>query len=122
MNSPHLSLEGALVYFKLTGWSFPEDGAPPTRRYEAMTKAESHALPQPLFHEPVFGEGEVTPDPTGFIEPHPSDKELFKKVESLLKTQVVGFEKARMAPDALFALTRAFGARGADVVQKINDA
>jgi hypothetical protein len=50
-----------------------------------MARSHSHPLPQPLFHEPVFGEGTASPDPTGFIAPHPPDKDLYKQVEELLK-------------------------------------
>jgi hypothetical protein len=69
-----------------------------------MARSESHPLPQPLFHEPVFREGKVSADPTGFIKPHESDKALYKEVENLLKTAVVGFDKSRAAPDELFPL------------------
>jgi hypothetical protein len=87
-----------------------------------MPRPTSHSLPQPLFHEPVFGEGKVTPDPTGFIEDHPSDKALYQQVEELLKTEVVGFEKSRVGPNALYTLAKALGARGSDVVDEINKA
>jgi hypothetical protein len=88
----------------------------------AMPRAETHELPQPLFHEPVFGDGTVSPDPTGFIEPHPSDKALYKEVENLLKTAVVGFDQSRVAHDDLYTLAQAMGARGADVVKEIKKA
>lgn len=87
-----------------------------------MPRSVSHTLPDPVFHEPVFGEGTVTPDPTGFIQPHPSDKALYKEVENLLKTKVVGFNKSRLEPDGLYPLTEAFGARGPDVVAAIEKA
>src|SRR5262245_59441902 len=87
-----------------------------------MSRSESHPLPQPLFHEPVFSEGKVTPDPTGFMEEHPSDKELYREVENLLKTQVVDFNESRVGPDELFPLAKALGARGPNVVQEIEKA
>jgi Calcineurin-like phosphoesterase len=87
-----------------------------------MPRAESQALPQPLFHEPVFGEGKVTPDPTGFIEAHPSDTALYKQVEKLLTTAVVGFDPSRIGPDELYPLAEAYGARGPDIVKEIEKA
>jgi hypothetical protein len=89
---------------------------------KSMARSESHPLPQPLFHEPVFGEGKVSADPTGFIKPHESDKALYKEVENLLKTAVVGFDKSRAAPDELFPLAKAFGEPGADIVREIEKA
>ncbi len=87
-----------------------------------MPRADSHPLPQPLFREPVFGDGKVSPDPTGFIKNHPSDKQLYKEVEKLLKTQVVGFAKSRIGDDGLYTLAQALGARGKDVVGEITKA
>jgi hypothetical protein len=87
-----------------------------------MPRAESHALPNPLFHEPVFGEGKVTPDPAGFVQPHESDKELYKEVAKLLTTDVVGFDESRVPPNALYSLAEAYGERGPDVVKEIEDA
>ena len=87
-----------------------------------MPRAVSHALPQPLFQEPVFGERTITTDPTGFVETHPSDRALYREVENLLKTSVVGFDKSRVGPDELYELSDAYGARGPDVVAKIKAA
>jgi hypothetical protein len=87
-----------------------------------MPRAVSHPLPQPLFQEPVFGEGKVTPDPTGFIVEHPSDTELYRELGNLLKTEVVGFAKSRVAPDALYTLAQALGARGPDIEKQIKKA
>ena len=87
-----------------------------------MPRSESHPLPQPLFHEPVFGDGHVTADPTGFIQEHASDKALYQEVENLLKTAVVGFDQSRIGPDQLYRLGDAFGQRGADVVKEIEKA
>jgi hypothetical protein len=87
-----------------------------------MPRAEDHPLPQPQFQEPAFSEGKPTPDPTGFIVEHPSDKEQYAEVDKLLKTQVVGFPQSRVAPDALYGLEQALGARGPSVVKQIRDA
>jgi Calcineurin-like phosphoesterase len=87
-----------------------------------MPRSLSHALPQPVFHEPFFGEGKVTPDPTGFIKNHPSDTATYKEVQNLLKTAVVGFEQSRVAADAVYSLAEAYGARGTDVVKEIEKA
>lgn len=87
-----------------------------------MTRADSHRLPQPLFQEPIFAEGKASPDPTGFVEDHPSDAALYREVGNLLKTKVVGFPQSRVAPDALFSLADAYGARGDAVVKAITEA
>ena len=87
-----------------------------------MPRSQSHALPQPLFHEPVFGDGVVTPDPTGFVKAHPSDSALYKQIGNLLKTEVVGFAKSRVADDQLYTLANAYGERGPDVVKEIETA
>jgi hypothetical protein len=87
-----------------------------------MPRSAGQALPNPVFHEPVFGDGKITHDPTGFIEDHPSDKELYKEVANLLKTQVVGFQKSRGGPDELYTLQEALGSRGRDVVGEIKKA
>jgi hypothetical protein len=76
----------------------------------------------PVFNEPVFNEGTPTADPTDFKVFHTNDKEIYKQVEELLKTQVVSFKKSRAADDGLFALADAFGAHGQDVVNAITHA
>lgn len=87
-----------------------------------MARSESHPLPQPLFQEPVFDDGKVSADPTGFIVDHPSDNDVYKEIENLLKTKVVGFEKSRIGPDEQYTLSQALGARGQDVVSEIEKA
>lgn len=87
-----------------------------------MPRADTHRLSQPMFQEPIFSEGTVTPDPTGFVEDHPSDAKLYREVEKLLKTKVVGFPKSRIAPDALYSLADAYGARGDAVTKAITEA
>jgi hypothetical protein len=87
-----------------------------------MPRARSPQLSQPVFHEPVFGDGKASPDPTGFIHPHPSDTQVYNEIEDLLKTKVVGFDRARGNPSDLYTLAQAYGARGADVVKEIEAA
>jgi hypothetical protein len=89
---------------------------------KSMTRSESHPLPQPLFQEPVFDDGKVSADPTGFVVDHPSDDDVYKEIENLLKTKVVGFEKSRIGPDEQYTLSQALGARGPDVVSEIEKA
>ena len=79
-------------------------------------------VPQPVFHEPNFGEETPTPDPTGFTTQHPSDTAVFDEVKDLLKKDVVGFEKSRGADDDLLQLEHAYGSHGAQVVQRIEHA
>ncbi len=87
-----------------------------------MSNASGYSLPNPIFHEPTFSEGQVTPDPKGFLEPHPSDAALYKEVDKLLTKQVTAFPKSRMAPDALLSLADVYGDRGADVTAAITTA
>jgi hypothetical protein len=87
-----------------------------------MPRREVHQLDEPIFHEPSFGEGKVLPDPTGFEVEHPSDNNIYKQVESLLKTEVVGFDKSRLPPDGLFSLADAYGSRGRKILQTITEA
>ncbi|GAB0118766.1 hypothetical protein Acid7E03_28380 [Acidisoma sp. 7E03] len=49
-----------------------------------MPQRKAPPLKEPIFHEPVFGEGKVLPDPTGFEIEHPSDNATYKQIESLL--------------------------------------
>lgn len=76
-------------------------------------------LPQPLFNEPVFSEGNPTPDPTQFKQPHPSDTQQYKAIQNLLKKDVVGFSASRGKPGDLFELAAALGPHGPEVVQGI---
>ena len=79
-------------------------------------------LSQPLFHEPVFSEGVSSLDQSGFSKPHPSDKELYKQIQNLLKKDVVSFDQSRAADQDVFKLQDAFGAHGTQIVQGIQNA
>ena len=83
--------------------------------------AHSH-LPHPVFHEPVFGEEGVLPDPTGFSTEHPSDSELYNQIEDLLKTEVVAVPPSRIAPDQMFSLADAYGSHGSQIREIIERA
>jgi hypothetical protein len=94
-----------------------------TRERVNIMPREAHTrLPQPVFHEPNFGEEVSTPDPTGFETQHPSDNAVYNEVKDLLKKDVVSFEKSRGADDDLFQLEHAYGSHGAQLVQKIKNA
>jgi Calcineurin-like phosphoesterase len=103
----------------------PNKSAPASRRAARQARASndsSTALPAPVFHEPVFNEGQFLPDPTGFSTPHDekSDNALYKKLGDLLKTDVVSFDKARGKPSDLLALSDAYGPHGPEVIGIIN--
>jgi hypothetical protein len=83
-------------------------------------KQAHSALSQPIFQEPVFSEGTFVADPTGFTTQHPDDNALYQELGNRLKKDVVGVPKMRGAPDALFTLADAYGPRGAQVVDIIN--
>ncbi len=74
---------------------------------------------RPLFDEPVFSEGVVTPDPSHFSTRHPSDNAEYKTIEQLLFKDVVGFDKSRITPQEVYGLASAFGPAGPQVVQQI---
>jgi hypothetical protein len=84
-----------------------------------MARGASTRLPQPIFHEPIFGEDTATADPTGFLTRHPSDTQLYKQIGDLSKKDVVKIPPSRAADDALFTLAEAYGKHGADVVSAI---
>jgi hypothetical protein len=72
--------------------------------------------------QPIFDEGNVTPDPTRFKTAHPSDTQLYKEIQSLLTKDVVGFNASRLPNDGLFSLQDAYGAHGAEMVKQITAA
>jgi Calcineurin-like phosphoesterase len=85
-------------------------------------QATNDPLVQPVFHEPNFDEGVSSADPPGFLRPHASDTAVYKQIENLLKKDVVGFEKSRVADGDLFSLRDAYGSHGDQIVQQIEDA
>lgn len=87
-----------------------------------MSTSASTALPQPVFREPVFNEATKTVDPSGFLTPHPSDQDLYKSIQNLLKKDVVSFDKSRSADDDLVQLSEIYGAHGPELMKQINDA
>jgi len=78
----------------------------------------SHAL----FSEPTFNEEAKTIDPAGFLTPHPSDKELYNEVSSLLSKQTTTFDKSRMPDSESMSLKSVYGQHGAEVIDQINNA
>jgi hypothetical protein len=87
-----------------------------------MARGASTRLPQPIFHEPVFGEDAKTGDPTGFQTKHPSDTQLYKQIGDLAKKDVVKVPPSSAANDALYTLAEAYGSHGTDVVSAITKA
>jgi hypothetical protein len=82
-----------------------------------MPRSNAFPLPQPLFDEPVFTQGQPTPDPTRFKVPHPSDAKLYAEVQQLLYEDVVGIPVSRVAPNALYSLETVWGPHGPEIVQ-----
>ena len=74
---------------------------------------------QPIFDEPVFGEGVASPDPSHFSTRHPSDSAQYKAIDDLLRKAVVSFDKSRAKPGDVYSLAEALGPHGAGVVQQI---
>ena len=84
-----------------------------------MARTARSRLPQPVFHEPIFGEDGSMPDPTGFSTAHPSDSALYQQIGDLSKKDVVAVPKSRIADDQMFGLADAYGSHGPQIVKKI---
>ena len=89
-----------------------------------MARDAATHLPQPIFHEPIFGEDGSSPDPGGFLTAHSSaaDNETYKKIGDLSKKDVVPIPPSRDPKDALFELAKAYGGHGKAVTDKITEA
>jgi hypothetical protein len=87
-----------------------------------MPRAARTRLPQPVFHEPIFGEDGSLPDPTGFSTTHPSDTALYRQIGDLAKKDVVAVPKSRIGDDKMFDLAEAYGSHGPQIVKKITGA
>ena len=79
-------------------------------------------LAEPLFSEPVFNEGQVTPDPAYFHTPHPSDSPLYAQLQRLHGIKARSFRKSRAADGDLFPLAPALGSLGPGKVASIQAA
>src|SRR5438132_6414887 len=88
----------------------------------AMPRTAHLHLPQPVFHEPIFGEEGTLPDSTGFSTQHPSDTDLYNQIGNLLKTEVVPVPPSRIATDQMFSLVDAYGSHGPQIKQIIEHA
>ncbi len=87
-----------------------------------MARSASTRLPQPVFHEPIFGEDVATADPSGFLTRHGSDTQLYEQIGDLAKKDVVKVPPSRAADDALYTLAEAYGQHGAAVASAITGA
>ena len=87
-----------------------------------MARPARTQLPQPVFHEPIFGEDGSLPDPTGFSTAHPSDTALYQQIGDLAKKDVVAVPKSRIGDDKMFDLAEAYGSHGPQIVKKITGA
>jgi Calcineurin-like phosphoesterase len=72
--------------------------------------------------QPIFNEGNLTPDPKRFKIKHDSDKQQYKEVEKLLRKDVVSFDPSRAQPGDVFRLEDALGPHGPEIVQGIKSA
>ena len=87
-----------------------------------MARAARTKLPQPVFHEPIFGEDGSLPDPTGFSTKHGSDNALYKQIGDLTTKDVVPIPKSRIADDKMYSLSEAYGSHGPEIVKRITAA
>lgn len=90
----------------------------------AKTSARPKVTPlaRAIFNEPTFNEATQTVDPSGFLQPHPSDKELYHQISSLLTKETVAFDKSRMPDGQSMKLQDVYGPHGPDVLQHIQSA
>lgn len=72
--------------------------------------------------QPVFNEGNITPDRTRFKTKHSSDSQQYKELKSLPKKDVVKFDPSRLQASEVFSLEEAFGPHGPEIVQRIRKA
>ena len=82
-----------------------------------MPREKNTPLPQP-----VFNEGNLTPDPKQFKVKHPSDTQQYKEIEKLLTKDVLAFEPSRGQAGDLYTFESAIGPHGAEAVQAIQKA
>jgi hypothetical protein len=87
-----------------------------------VARASLTKLPQPVFHEPIFGADGSLPDPTGFSVAHGSDNALYKQIGDLATKDVVAIPKSRLGNDKMFSLAEAYGSHGPDIVKQITHA
>jgi hypothetical protein len=74
-----------------------------------MPRDNAVQVQQPIFHEPVFADTQNTVVPSYFTVPHPGDQQIYDQINDLLKKDVVGFPKSRVADDALYTLESTYG-------------
>ncbi|WP_141678694.1 hypothetical protein, partial [Acinetobacter baumannii] len=74
-----------------------------------MARHSPAHLPDPIFHEPIFGEAAKLPDPHGFATAHPSDGQLSKEIGDLLTKDVVAVPPSGAAVAAVVPLAVAYG-------------
>jgi Calcineurin-like phosphoesterase len=82
-----------------------------------MPRESSTPLPQPIFNE-----GQITPDPKRFKTKHPSDNQQYKQIEKLLTKDVVPFLQSRVQPADVYTLESALGPHGPESIQTIRQA
>ena len=82
-----------------------------------MPRELSTTLPQPIFNE-----GQVTPDPKRFKTKHPSDNQQYKEIEKLLTKDVVPFVQSRVQASEVYTLESALGPHGPESTQAIKQA
>jgi hypothetical protein len=87
-----------------------------------MPRRTTQPVSQPIFQEPIFGEGgAILPDPDHFAVKHLSDKKTYDGLDAsgALQRDVVAFDKSRLPDGELYPLATAFGKRGPDFVKSI---
>ena len=82
----------------------------------------STVLSDPIFSEPSISGGVVTPDPTYFLVPHPSDAPLYAELDKLHLIEARSYPRSRMADTGVFPLAGALGSLGPHKIRQIQHA
>lgn len=87
-----------------------------------MTRPSAERTALPVFHEPVFNEGQQETVPPYFSVAHPSDNAIYAQIRDLLTKDVVAFPQSRAADGDLYPLATAFGDYGPAVIAAVQSA
>lgn len=71
---------------------------------------------------PTFAESVLTPNPTSFFTPHPSDVAAFSILDSIPNLSPLAFPRSRGGTEPVLKLADALGASGPEAVRKITAA
>lgn len=100
----------------------PQKPSHPAKKHRPSPKptpTPSPIQPTHMSSQPVFGERTLSPDPTSFKTPHPSDAGLYGKLNTKL---VQPIPTARGGAEPILTLAEVYGAQGAAKTSSIEQA